>query len=243
MMSLESPGSGQVRGSGRPEELSASSASGLRLQILSTEHWSLLASRALAWNESFSRAGMFLATLSGATVALALAAQASNFGTTFEFFALSVLPVVLYVGIVTFLRLGESNYHDFQCIVGMNRIRSAYLEMAPELQPYFVMSPHDDLTGIAVTQGYQPGRRAAVHIVSATPAVVATLTAVVAGVIGAILGHMIGHAVGAAVGGLAVFAITFAGLNMYARRMARGVWAAHHPKFPQRGETGVGNPP
>jgi len=42
----------------------------MRLQILSTEHWSLLASRSLAWNESFSRAGMFLSTLSGAIVAL-----------------------------------------------------------------------------------------------------------------------------------------------------------------------------
>src|SRR5881409_1123072 len=37
----------------------------MRLQILSTEHWSLLASRSLAWNESFSRAGMFLTTLTG----------------------------------------------------------------------------------------------------------------------------------------------------------------------------------
>jgi len=52
----------------------------MRLQILSTEHWSLLASRSLAWNESFSRAGMFLTTLTGAIVALALVAQASAFG-------------------------------------------------------------------------------------------------------------------------------------------------------------------
>ena len=43
----------------------------MRLQILSTEHWSLLASRSLAWNESFSRAGMFLTTLTGSIVALA----------------------------------------------------------------------------------------------------------------------------------------------------------------------------
>jgi hypothetical protein len=44
----------------------------LRLQILSTEHWSLLASRSLAWNEVFGRTGMFLSALSGAIVALAL---------------------------------------------------------------------------------------------------------------------------------------------------------------------------
>src|SRR5258705_2653275 len=42
------------------------------LTILTTEHWSLLSQRSLSWTESFSRAGMFLATLSAATVALAL---------------------------------------------------------------------------------------------------------------------------------------------------------------------------
>lgn len=47
----------------------------VRLQILSTEHWSLLASRSLGWNEVFSRTTMFLATLSGAVVALALVAH------------------------------------------------------------------------------------------------------------------------------------------------------------------------
>src|SRR2546430_2582109 len=78
----------------------------LRLQILSTEHWSLLASRSLAWNESFSRAGMFLATISGAIVALALVAQASDFGRGFRLFALAILPVVLFVGVGTVLRRG-----------------------------------------------------------------------------------------------------------------------------------------
>src|SRR6266704_3109283 len=86
-------------------------ASSMRLQILSTEHWSLLASRSLAWNESFSRAGMYVSTLSGAIVALALVAQASAFGEGFTLFALVILPVVLFIGVATFLRLGSSNYH------------------------------------------------------------------------------------------------------------------------------------
>jgi hypothetical protein len=97
----------------------------LRLQILSTEHWSLLASRSLAWNESFSRAGMFLTTLTGAIVALALVAQASAFGEGFTLFALVILPVVLFIGLATFLRLGVANYHEAMCVIGMNRIRAA----------------------------------------------------------------------------------------------------------------------
>ena len=46
------------------------------LQILSAEHSSLLSARALAYNEAFTRAGMFLAFLSMSFVALALVAQA-----------------------------------------------------------------------------------------------------------------------------------------------------------------------
>ncbi len=42
-----------------------------RLQILTTEQWSLLATRGMTWNEAFSRAQMFLSALSGGIVALA----------------------------------------------------------------------------------------------------------------------------------------------------------------------------
>lgn len=36
----------------------------MRLQILATEHWSLLATRSMTWNEMFTRASMFLTVLS-----------------------------------------------------------------------------------------------------------------------------------------------------------------------------------
>jgi hypothetical protein len=129
----------------------------LRLQILSTEHWSLLASRSFAWNEAFSRAGMFLSTLTGAIVALALVAQASAFGEGFAFFALVILPIVLFIGVATCIRLGTANYHEALCVIGMNRIRAAYLGLAPDLERYFVMSAHDDSPGIGITMGVQPG--------------------------------------------------------------------------------------
>ncbi len=147
----------------------------MRLQILSTEHWSLLASRALAWNEAFSRAGMFLTTLTGAIVALALVAQASAFGDAFTLFALVILPVVLFIGVATSIRLGASNYHEAICVMGMNRIRAAYLELAPDLERFFVMSAHDDLHGMGVTMGVQPGGGRLfwlAQIIAGTPTVV-----------------------------------------------------------------------
>src|SRR5690242_7235334 len=71
----------------------------VRAQILATEHWSLLATRSMTWNEVFSRASMFITVLSASVVALALVAQATGFGPGFRLFALLVLPVVLLVGV------------------------------------------------------------------------------------------------------------------------------------------------
>src|SRR5690349_12207179 len=95
------------------------------LQILSTEHWSLLATRSLSWNESFSRAGLFLSVVSATAVALALVGQATSFGDRFTAFALVMLPVDLFVGLATFTRLDEVNGEDFLWVAGMNRIRHA----------------------------------------------------------------------------------------------------------------------
>jgi hypothetical protein len=95
--------------SGPPQAASgdANAGRGLRAQILATEHWSLLATRSLSWNEAFARASMFLSLLSGAVVALALVAQATAFGQAFALFAMLILPVVLFVGLATFVRLLE----------------------------------------------------------------------------------------------------------------------------------------
>jgi len=155
----------------------------IRLQILSTEHWSLLASRSLAWNETFSRAGMYLSTLSGAMVALGLIVGADGFGDAFFIFGLVILPIVLFVGIGTWLRMGAANYHDAITVVGMNRIRGAYLEIAPDLEPYFVMGVHDDAPGIGITMALPPGTPTAIFLMSATPFLIMVLNSVVAGAI------------------------------------------------------------
>src|SRR3954451_14507652 len=136
----------------------------IRLQLLSTEHWSLLASRGLAWNESFSRASMYLSTLSGSIVALSLIGGVDGFRDAFFVVALVVLPVDLFVGIGTWLRMGATNFHDAIAVQGMNRIRGAYLEIAPDLEPYFVMGIHDDAPGIGITMAVPPDTSPLVHL-------------------------------------------------------------------------------
>ena len=50
-------------------------------------------------------------------------------------------------GVVTVARLGQINWEDAIWVQGMNRIRHAYLDIAPELGPYFVTSKYDDDRG------------------------------------------------------------------------------------------------
>src|SRR5438477_8180180 len=71
------------------------------LQILATEHWSLLATRALTYQESLGRVNMFLTILSGAVIALALVAQADHFGPAFLSIAIFMVSVALLTGVFT----------------------------------------------------------------------------------------------------------------------------------------------
>src|SRR6266571_3450777 len=127
-----------------------------KLQILATEHWSLLATRSLTYTESLARVNIFLAILSGAMIALALVAQVDRFGPTFITIAIPVLFVVLFVGIATIARLTALNRDDYRWVIGMNRLRHGYLELHPELEPNFVTSPYDDLYGALQTLGFDP---------------------------------------------------------------------------------------
>src|SRR5438445_7411190 len=214
----------------------AEASPSMRLQILSTEHWSLLASRSLAWNESFSRAGMFLTTLTGAIVALALVAQASAFGEGFTLFALVILPIVLFIGLATSIRLRASNYHEALCVIGMNRIRAAYLELAPDLERYFVMSAHDDLRGIGITMGVQPGGGRAfwlAQILAGTPTIVTILNSVLAGAIAAIAALRIGGAPSTILlAGAVGFLVVLVAHWLYTRQGIAKLQAGLHPMFP-----------
>src|SRR3979490_1659889 len=95
-------------------------AAAAKLQILATEHWSLLATRALTYTESLGRVNMFLAILSGAVIALALVAQADHFGTTFIAVAIFMLSIVFFSGVATIARLMALNRDDFRWGTGMN---------------------------------------------------------------------------------------------------------------------------
>ena len=203
------------------------------LQILSTEHWSLLSSRSLGYTEAMSRAQMFIAALSGAIVALALVSQATHFGNGFYAFALVLLPVVFFLGVVTILRLGQINREDAHWVQGMNRIRHAYLEIAPELEPYFVASRFDDHAGVTATALGPTPIRMPLQGFIALPGIISVMDAVVAGAVGAIaaLAFGSGTAVAFVVAGV-LFCAALAGFSLLAARSIAAASRTFVVRFP-----------
>ena len=124
------------------------------LQILSTEHWSLLATRSLSYNEAFTRAGMFLTFLSATLIVIGFLVGAQGLSSDVLPIVLMLLMADLFVGVATVGRLIDASAEELQTVRGMNRIRHAYREMVPGLEPYFVSGFHDDAAGVLATYGY-----------------------------------------------------------------------------------------
>lgn len=166
------------------------------LTILTTEHWSLLTARSLVYNEAFARAGMFMTFLTGSLVALGFVSQGSGFGSEFLAIATALLGFDLFIGLATLGRINAASVEEFRSLQGMNRLRHAYLEMVPSLEPYFSTSPHDDLPGVLSIYGPEPAQEFAlgdiVHGFTTTPGMIATITSAVGGAFAATLALLLG---------------------------------------------------
>jgi len=194
-----------------------------RAQLLSTEHWSLLATRSMSWNEAFSRTGMFLSTLSAATVALALAGPAMSFGSAFPLFALVVLSVTLFLGLATYIRLEQVNNEDLYWVAGMNIIREAYTKLSPGIEADFITghglgadAMARTFAAVDVTTSVSPW-----HMLITTPAVVAVITSAIAGVMGGLIAGQTRMSLeGSIAVGVGVFLAAVVLLIAYGRRNA-----------------------
>ena len=68
-------------------------------------------------------------------------------------FGLVVLAALVVMGLITFERVLESSNTQFMYARGITRIRHLYLEYAPQMQPYFILSAHDDVEGTLTDMG------------------------------------------------------------------------------------------
>jgi hypothetical protein len=124
----------------RPDGAAAALApgSGPAATFATTEHFNLQVSRAITVSEANGRASIYLAALSSNLIALAFIGQMSRHGAAFYAFALILLPVLAFVGTVTFLRLVQSSIEDIAYAHRIGLVRSYYLRVSPELESYLV---------------------------------------------------------------------------------------------------------
>jgi purine-cytosine permease-like protein len=150
------------------------------LSALTTEHYTLQASRSSTVVEANGRSLLFLSAVSGATVALALVAQLDRMGETFLVFALSVLPALLALGLTSYARLADLAVHDAYYARAIGRIRSFYLTIEPTAREYWLQPAGDDPHAVMRQAGQRHSRW---HHLSHTATSVAAVNGVVAGVL------------------------------------------------------------
>ena len=64
-------------------------------------------------------------------------------GTAFFVFSLVLFPALFFMGLFTFERVLQAGIEDLIYARGITRIRQLYLEHAPQMQPYFILSAHN----------------------------------------------------------------------------------------------------
>ena len=189
------------------------------LTILTTEHWGLLTARSLVYNEAFARAGMFLAFLSATLVVLGLISAVAGLGDPLLVIAAAILALDLFIGLASVGRISAASYEDLRYLQGMNRLRHAYLEMAPALERYMITSGYDDFASVSAFYGPRTGTastfRGLVHGLTTATGMISVICAAVAGALVAVLAFLVTHdPVVGVVAGLAGFVAMFVTLSV-----------------------------
>ena len=117
------------------------------VSIMTTEHYNLQSGRSMTISEANGRSSLFVGAVSSGLIALTFVGQIAHLGTAFFVFSLIVIPTLFFMGLITFERVLQAGSADIVYARGINRIRHLYLEYAPQMQPYFILSTHDDQEG------------------------------------------------------------------------------------------------
>ena len=110
-------------------------ALGAAVSLATTEHFTLQTARSTTVAEANSRASGYLAVLSS-TVILAFIGNMSGISTALFFVGFLLLPVLAFIGIVTFGRLVQTTDEDIAYARRIAKLRAFYVEVAPELEPF-----------------------------------------------------------------------------------------------------------
>lgn len=151
------------------------------LIALTTEHVSLQTARSATVTESVGRSMVYLGSLSASLIALALIAQSESTADDFRLVALVILPALVFLGTVSFVRIVEAGIEDAICAQAINRIRHYYLELAGEDARYFLLGGHDDMEGGLANMGSTPSRWRPLFSVASVIALINSMVAAALG--------------------------------------------------------------
>jgi hypothetical protein len=146
--------------------------------ILTTEHFTLQSAQAQEVEDINGRTALFIGAISGTLIALAFIGQLSHVGTAFAVFSLVLFPSLVFMGLVTVERTMQSTYAVITYARGMSRLRHLYLEYAPQLAPYFILSSHDETASITGSVGITPSWW---QLFLITPGMIAVINSVLVG--------------------------------------------------------------
>jgi hypothetical protein len=142
---------------------------------LATEYFALSGLRSSSIAEAGTRATMFFTTLTGTVLALGFLAGSTDAVVPVAYAA---LPIVIVLGVLSFLRLVEISVEDVAALRSINRIRSYYGGLVPDGAEYFPPpAGQQAVTDLVTTGARQAPWRAALTI----GATVGVLDALVAG--------------------------------------------------------------
>src|SRR5215831_14325487 len=174
-------------GSDSSQPVPAGVAPAVRAQLLATEHWSLLATRSTTQSEVLSRISTFLMLVSSSIVSLAQSGQVTRFDGRFITFALLLLGALVVIGTLAQMRVGNASIEDLAHVVGMNRLRAAYVELDPAIERYLVTSAHDDDNGLWQTYNHLAGPRPLLQPLASSGTFITVLNAGLIGVFAALI--------------------------------------------------------
>jgi hypothetical protein len=118
------------------------------------------------------------------------------------------------VGVLTQMRVGNASMEDLAHVIGMNRLRAAYVNLDPAIEHYLVTSAHDDDAGLWRTYNHLVGPNTRLQPLASSGAFIMVLNAGLAATFGALVASGRGAAVPVVTTAAVVCAAVFLGVSI-----------------------------
>jgi hypothetical protein len=139
---------------------------------LGYEYFGLQGLRSSSIAEAGTRAGLYFTTLTGTVLALGFLAGNTD---AVRWISYASLPIVVLLGLLSFLRLVEVSIEDVRALQAINKIRAYYGGLVPEAVEYFPAPSRTQAINTMVDTGTHRGRGRASLTIASSVGVVDTL--------------------------------------------------------------------